>query len=599
MNRSATILALLFCYHALKVAIWDPSQTVIRVGNEDQYDFIIVGAGSAGCVLANRLTETNASVLLIEAGGRDSHSDISTPPGYIKLQRTAVDWQFQTVPQKLSHHGARKQQSNWPRGKVLGGSSSINAMVYTRGHPKDYDRWENVYGGEDWNWDQVEGYFLKMENWFGPKKNSDHYGHGGPLNIGLNSYSSQNLQWFLDGSKELGFKEIDPNRENQVGVSRHTVTIMNGERQSTAKAYLHPIRYRDNLYLLLHSHVTRLQMEGSRAVGVHVRYENTGIEKFIRAKKEVILSAGSVGTPEILMRSGIGPAEHLRDVGIEPVADLPVGKNLQDHLMVPLVFLLPNVSVTSGLTATVQNKMTFPNILRYILFKTGPLTSTPIEGNLFHRTSLATDQRQDLQLLYQGGAPIGRNADDLNYIPLLAKSYFGPQTEKEMVSVSGFFMVAVGLHPKSIGDIRLDRRPRAPTLISPNYLDHQDDVETLLEGIRLIQKIVNTSAFSNLSMTCPPLGLDGPYQKDSDDFWRWYIRQAAITCYHPVGTCRMGGVNDKNAVVDPRLKVRGVAGLRVVDASVIPEAPSANTNAIVIVVAEKGSDMIKEDHKLN
>ena len=600
MVQATSFLYLLLFYHVLKVAFWDPSKATINYAKEDIYDFIIVGAGSAGCVLANRLSESsNVSVLLIEAGGADTHGDIHIPSAYYRIQRTSIDWQYQTVPQKDSSLGLRKQQSNWPRGKVLGGSSSINAMMYIRGHHEDYNRWEKVYGAKGWNWDQVEGYFTRAENWEGPNiEQSRNYGKGGPMYIGHSKFQSPSLEFFIKAGKELGYENKDPNSENPIGISKSPFTYKDGSRCSTATGYLHPIRHRENLYLLLKTHVTKLLMEGPKAMGVHVVNKKTQEERVIRARREVILSAGAVGTPEILLRSGIGPTKHLDEVGINVIKDLPVGKNLQDHFMVPISFLLPDIPETDGFTFTHQAYRTVSQVVRYFLFKEGALTGSSIEGNLFHRSSLATDERQDVQILYVGGCIVGMTTDDFNYIPLLAKSYGGDQTDDEDRTVSGFFMTAVGLHPISKGDIRLHNNPRAPILISPNYLENINDVNTLVKGIHLINKLVNTSVYSNITLKRPYLNLRSPYPMESDDFWRWYIRRAGLTVYHPVGTCRMGGDNDDNAVVDSRLKVRGVANLRVADASVIPEVPSGNTNAPTIMVGEKASDMIKEDHEI-
>ena len=601
MVSSRVVFILLFLYHLVRIGLWNPSKTILRIGHHKEYDFIIVGAGSAGCVLANRLSEDpNVTVLLIESGGMDSHHHIHVPMGCVELQRTAVDWQFETVPQMHSSFALRKQRSKWPRGKVLGGTSSINAMLYIRGNSIDYDRWEQIYGGDGWNWKNVLPYFKKAENWRGSKGDLNYHGTDGPLTVDEARFITSGANWFISAAKEIGFNESDPNGEKQEGASYLQFTIEDGERCSTAKAYLHPARYRENLFLLLNSHVTNVEMEGDKAVGVRLRDEKTNEERVVRARKEVILSAGSIGSPHILLQTGIGPADHLQDAGIQVIQDLPVGQNLEDHLLLPMAFLTPDIPKNSGLTITKEYGKSFASTLQYMFFTEGMLAISPIEAQIVFRTDRAKDKRPDIQLLYVGGPPNFRAAGDFNLIPLLAKTFFGPQVEHIDSSASGFLLTPTLLRPKSKGDIKLQLQwPWLPPHISPNYLQDPEDVEVLLKSVRFVQKLLNTSVYSNISIHCPILDARSPYPTDSDDFWRWYIRQTAVTEYHPVGTCRMGQHTDKEAVVDPHLRVRGIKNLRVVDASVIPEITSGNTNAPVIMVAERASDLIKNDHQMN
>ena len=598
MIQLRTVSILFVSYLFVRIAIWDPSKTTLRVGYTNEYDYIIVGAGSAGCVLANRLSENpNVTVLLIEAGRMDDHRYIRIPGAFPNLQQTSLDWQYVTVPQKNSHQAMKKQQSYWPRGKVLGGSSSINAMIHIRGSPKDYDRWEKVYGAKGWSWNDVFPYFKKSEDWEGSGGDEGYHGNGGPLRVENAKYKTPSAHWFMSAAKEAGFKVTDPNGKTQEGVGYTQVTHKNGARWSTAQAYLHPVRWRDNLFLLLRTHVIKLELHGKKATGVLLRDEVSGKQRIIRARREIILSAGTVGSTHILLLSGIGPAEHLKEAQIPVVQDLPVGENLQDHLMLAITYLAHNISLYSGLTYSKPLGESFKSILQYLLFQDGMIAGNIIEANLFQKTDLSSeDKGADLQIYYYGGTLIKPLVDHIRAIPLLGKLFFGSHVENENGHVSGMTFLPVGLHPKSRGTIKLIvRRPEAMPLISPNYLDHPDDVEVFVRGVRIVQKLLNTSVYNNISLHCPALDVRNPFPKDSDDFWRWYTRQIAGTAYHASGTCRMGSKEDKAAVVDPQLRVRGIENLRIVDASVMPEITSGNTNAPVIMIAEKASDLIKED----
>jgi choline dehydrogenase-like flavoprotein len=587
-------------YVFAKTLLWSPMKTIVREGRDGEYDYIIVGGGSAGCVLANRLSEDpNVTVLLIEAGGLDNHDLLHIPPVFFDLQGSSVDWAYETVPQMNSNQAMRKQRSKWPRGKVLGGSSSINAMAYIRGNPEDYNRWERLYGAKGWSWNDVLPYFKKAEDWGEGEGKGDEGFHAtdGPLRVEYSKFRTPAAEWFVSAAKEVGYSETDPNGKLQEGVGYSQSTTKDGARWSTAQAYLHPVRWRENLFLLLHTSASRVLFDGLTARRILVKpHKNEDEERTITARKEIILSAGTIGSTYLLLSSGVGPADHLKEAGIDVVQDLPVGENLQDHLMLPIGYTI-NATAESETTFTVKVAKSYRSLLKYLMFQSGMLSGISLEASLFVKTNYSIDDRPDLQMYYSGGLGGREVAEGVNLIPLLAKQLIGiTYDDDELPSQSGFMVVPTDLHPKSKGTIRLDtKRPFLRPLISPNYLSHPDEVEVLLKGVRVTQKLLKASVYNNVTLKCLAFDAKSPYEPDTDDFWRWYIRQIACTSYHPVGTCRMGGTD---GVVDPHLRVRGIRGLRVVDASVMPEVTSGNTNAPVIMIAEKASDIIKNDNKV-
>jgi choline dehydrogenase len=520
------------------------------------YDYIIIGAGSAGCVLAARLTEDpQVRVLLLEAGGPNTPKESRIPAAFSKLYKTAVDWNYSTEPEP--HLNGR--QLYWPRGKMLGGSSSINAMIYIRGNALDYDRWESL-GNPGWGFADVLPYFKKSENQ--ERGSSAYHGTGGPLNIADLRYVNPLTRAFLSAAGELGIpSNPDFNAQVQDGAGLNQVTQKNGKRHSAADAYLHPSLHRENLSVLTGAHVSRLLIERGRALGV--AYLRNGVMEEARADREVILSGGTINSPQVLLLSGIGPADELARAGVPTIHDLPgVGKNLQDHVMVSTGYLCTKpVSLASA--------ESLPNFLRYFLFKRGPLVSNVAEAGIFLRTTAGLVE-PDLQLLFGPAYYVNHGLS-----PRPEHCFgFGPTL----------------ITPESRGEICLrSANALEPPAIRANYLSTDADMRVIVHGVRLSRQLAQSKAFA--AYTGDELHPGANVKSDAEIVQ--FIRNEAETLYHPVGTCKMG--NDSMAVVDARLRVRGIESLRVVDASVMPRIIAGNTNAPTIMIAEKAADMIRQD----
>ena len=526
------------------------------------YDYVIVGGGSAGCVLANRLSEDGAArVLLIEAGGRDLHPFIHIPLGMGKMhERDMFNWGYATEPEP-NLNGRRIDAM---RGKVLGGSSSINVMAYTRGHCGDYDRWAQK-GALGWSYADVLAYFKRCETW--ERGENAWRGGSGPVGTEFAKTRDPIYDAWIEAAKAAGLPVTDDyNGRQQEGFGRGQYTIRNGYRSSASNAYLRPARDRRNLTVATRAEASRVLMQGTRATGIEYR-NGQGQTVEASADREVILCAGAFNTPPLLMRSGIGPASHLADMGIKTAIDLPVGKNLQDHLAVMISFARRDGS-------TFRREMRFDrmalSMLRAYFFGSGPGTVVPGGLHAFIKTrpELAVP---DIEFMFRG-AP----ADTHLWFPLVRPAYR-----------DGYGIRPTLLHPDSRGQILLrSTNPSDPPRIVYNFFSAPDDLPRLREGFkrgRIVAYQQAMNAFRD-SETSP-----GPQVKTDADIDA-FIRRTAITAHHPCGTCAMG--IGPQAVTDPQLRVRGAERLRVVDASVMPDLVSAHINACVLMIAEKAADMI-------
>ncbi|CAF0713125.1 unnamed protein product [Adineta steineri] len=617
------------------------------------YDYIIVGSGSAGAVLANRLSEdNNKQVLLIEAGGADTNDIIHMPAACGNCQRGDIDWQYKTTPQVHSHFNCINQQGNWPRGKVLGGCSSINYMQYVRGDPHDYDNW----GLPEWSFKKMLPYFKKLER---ADINSipendkfrNHDENKGMMDVTLLEDSNEINQLFIESCEKNGFHQTkDYNAEESLNgcVTLSQVSTKHGKRWSTASGYLLSAIKRDNLHVLINAHTCRVLVdEQKQTKGVVIKRASSLDKEEVIQGKEVILSAGTVGSPQILLLSGIGPRDELEKLEIPVIVDLPgvvikrassldkeeviqgkevilsagtvgspqilllsgigprdelekleipvivglpgVGKNLQDHIMTVLIY-------TTNISTLSTRDLTAENLQRWAVEGKGRLTSCVVEAEAWHQID-GTDKNQvpDIQVHF---CPLTVDANllqNFNFKPEVYEQYIGPHLSGEHQSTIAYLPTL--LHSKSKGEITLaSRDPLAHPNINPKYLEDKEDVRKLIEACKLAEKVCQTEPLKNVVHSLAKEMNGNVTTENGDQFWESYIRKYTITVYHPVGTCKMGKEDDEMTVVTSDTKVKGVKGLRVIDASIIPINVSGNTNIPTIAIAERAADLIKNNH---
>ncbi|KAK9871985.1 hypothetical protein WA026_015230 [Henosepilachna vigintioctopunctata] len=562
-----------------------------------EYDFVIIGGGSAGAVVASRLSEiANWTVLLLEAGGDENEiSDIPALSGY--TQMSEMDWMYKTSPPGESAYclAMLGDRCNWPRGKVLGGSSVLNAMIYIRGNKLDYDRWSED-GNVGWSYDEVLPYFLKSEDNRNPYlARTPYHRTGGYLTVQESPWRTPLSIAFLQAGRELGYEVRDLNGAKQTGFMLSQGTIRRGSRCSTAKAFLRPVRNRSNLHIAMNAQATKLLINPKTKKAYAVKYLRDNRIRTVRARREIILSAGAIGSPHLLMLSGIGPKEDLQKLGIPVFSDRKVGHNLQDHIgLGGLTFIIDD-----PITFTKTRYQTFAVIMEYLMKEQGPMTSLGgVEGLAFLNTKYAPKSGlwPDIQFHF---APSSINSDGLQVkkITGLRDSIYNT-VYKPLRDAETWTILPLLLRPKSTGWVRLRSSDfRVHPDINPNYFTHKEDVLTLIEGIRLALNVSASQAFQRFRSRPHTMAFPGcaQYPFDSDEYWECSLRHFTFTIYHPTSTCKMGPMTDENAVVDPRLRVYGINGLRVIDASIMPKIVSGNTNAPTIMIGEKGSDMIKED----
>lgn len=573
------LLALVYQWYPKKIG-----SSIVTDRVDEGYDYVIVGGGSAGSVLASRLSEDkDTRILLLEAGSNFDESPLfHIPMGWGALEATEYDWSYYTEKQTQSFQGFNDNKGFWPRGRVLGGSSILNGMQYTRGSRFDYDGWA-ADGCDGWSYKDVLPYFLKSEDiLIEDLKSSPYHSSGGPLAV---SYSPPTglANFYLNAGKELGYDVSDYNGKEQEGFSIVQSNVRDGVRSSTSLEFLGRIGVRENLHTSVKSMVTKVDIKNNRAVGVY--YIRNNRKFYVKARKEVILSAGAINSPQLLMLSGIGPKTHLNEIGIKLVKDLPVGQYLKDHQ----ILILP-MAINKSYALTKEALESWWSRVQYDWLRSGPLTFTGLEGSAF----LHLDKSKrgitypDIQLIFFSFL---FSDNIINLRENIADEYLAKDEKMHGFSTD------VGItHPLSTGTLKLrSTDPFDYPVIDPQYFTDKRDIKTMIGGIRIWEKLMETDTFKQLSVNIDQVRYSfcSQHKFRSDNYWECVIRHIGSTEYHHSCTCRMGGENDPLAVVDPQLRVKGIKGLRVVDASVFHNITSGNTNAPTIMVAEKAADIIR------
>ncbi|KAI5632316.1 GMC oxidoreductase domain-containing protein [Phthorimaea operculella] len=551
------------------------------------YDFIVVGAGSAGCVVANRLTEIDQwKVLLLEAG--PEQPDVTRVPGFSNVALGSnIDWNYQTEPDGKSCLARSEQRCAWPRGRTMGGSSSIYEMVYVRGNKLDYDNWAAM-GNEGWSYKDVLPFFKKSENNLNIERlNRKYHGVHGEQPVARYPYIDQPSIMLTEAFNEAGLPILDINGEKQEGTTQAQAFSEDGEKVSTNTAFIEPIRHeRENLVVKPDSEAVQILFDKhKRAYGI--KYVRNGKTHIATAKKDIIISSGAINSPKLLLLSGIGPKKQLEDLHIPLVQDLPVGENLHDHVTFNgIVIALPNKTAT---TVSQQEIIEYVKEFKHLEYKRGPLSSNgPVNSLSFLKTN-PNLPAPDVQYQF----------DNVNW-----KEYYREPilVEKLAIFPTSFYDAVIprimNLVPKSRGKLVLNpKNPQGKPLVQPNYFGDPTDLMPLIKGARFVYSLEDTHAFKSrgAKFVKKPLGVCKNLVWGTDEYTECLARSYTSTTYHPVGTCKMGPNWDKTAVVDPRLRVYGVSGLRVIDSSIMPVVPRGNTNAPSIMIGEKGVDLVKED----
>ncbi|KAI7815409.1 glucose dehydrogenase [Rhyzopertha dominica] len=544
------------------------------------YDFVIVGAGSAGCVLANSLSANGTwSVLVIEAGGEPSL--ISAIPGtFLVMQFTDNNWGYMTTPQTDSCQAMKQHRCTYHRGRALGGTSTINGMLYIRGYEAGYD-WEEL-GNTGWSYSDLLPYFIAQEH---SQIDGDdgYHGHSGPLNVAYQKKPSKILPLFYEGLRDLGLEQVDYNGKQQIGYSAIQYNTLNGKRVSSYKAFLEPVMDRPNLKVVTNALATKILFDGNEAVGLE--FVKGGRKYSVKADKEFILSAGAVNTPQLLMLSGIGPKEDLQRLEIDPVADLPVGKLLLDHpVYIPMYFSTDYKETTPLLKYAVQT-----------LKGVGHLSTVGAEGVAFIRTNDSIPQGlPDMEILFVPPLLPGAIQNQAYSLDDELTNFIGSLNLRSTIE---FYCTL--LYVRSTGYLTLSsKNPMDFPLINTNHFTDPTDVETIYNAIQFVMNLTQTDAFQSISATYidPNLSACSSYEKLSKEYWCCHIKQVGMAFYHPAGTAKMGPDNDATAVVTPELKVRGIEKLRVIDASVMPTLPTGHLNAPTMAIAGKAADMIIKNY---